>query len=168
MSTARREMSIGFSFANSFTSWGELKGASTLIVLGTAGTHHASGGSATEAPWTTTPVHVERLLKGDSGGTKTVLIRQLGGVGPDGSLWSSTDFPLLTPGQRYLLFLTPSLLQDQYYPVGAPQGVFSVTLDGRVNSYSAVVARVGVSVQDAAVEPLIQEVRMAAEVTTAP
>ncbi len=153
-----RIMKMDFSLAKSFPSWSALKGAASLIVLGTAGAQHITGGSPTSAPWTTTTIHVERVVQGAGASTQTVLVRQLGGVGPDGTLWNSDDFPLLTKDGHYLLFLTPSPSPAEFYPVGAPQGIFTVSAAGRVSAYNAVAAQVGVAVQDAPLEQIMQAV----------
>ena len=58
------------------------------------------------APHTDHIVLVERLLKGQVSGT-TVVVRVLGGVGPDGLGLKVYGAPVLTPRDRALLFLRP-------------------------------------------------------------
>lgn len=58
------------------------------------------------APHTDNIVLIERLLKGRVSGT-TVVVRSLGGVGPDGLGLAVYGSPRLAPGDRALLFLKP-------------------------------------------------------------
>lgn len=58
------------------------------------------------APHTDNIILIERLLKGQVSGT-TVVVRQLGGVGPDGLGLTIHGAPRLRPGDRALLFLEP-------------------------------------------------------------
>ncbi len=58
------------------------------------------------APHTDYIVLVERLLKGQVSGT-TLVVRVLGGVGPDGLGLEIHGAPVLTEGERAILFLRP-------------------------------------------------------------
>jgi len=156
------------SFAKIFTSWGELKGAATSIVIGTAGAQQTVVDSHGR-PWTTTAVQVSQTLQGDTTTAQPLLVRQLGGVAGDGRDWQLDGFPLLTSGSRYLLFLTPTLVTPgQFYPVGGPMGTFKVDTDGHVNAYSPEVAQIGVSVPSAPLDQVIQALTAAPTVATTP
>ena len=165
--TGQMRMGMHLSIAKPFPSWGALKGAATFIVLGTAGAQQSTVDQHGQ-PWTTTTVQVERSLAAKGTADATVRVRQLGGVTPNGTLAQSEDFPLLTVGGRYLLFLTPSPLSGEYYPVGAPQGVFAVTADGHVNSFSAVAAQIGVPVSGATLDQIIQLIQAAPALDVTP
>lgn len=145
------------SLAEEFTSWGQLKGASTLIVLATAGTQETQA-NAHRFPWTTTTFHIDRtLLNREGAEIRTVLVRQLGPAGANRIL--TGGFPVFQPGAQYLLFLTPTtIIPDVYYPVGSFQGVFRVTEEGSVHSISA---ETGVVVHDAALDAIIEAVAAA-------
>jgi hypothetical protein len=106
---------------------------SSAIVVGTVSDQHFEQG---ELPTTISTVEVTNVpenpqLAGNiEGGVShievgdTVAVRQIGGAGSDAGI--------LTPGHRYLLFLTPSMLEgdaaSQYFITGAVAGLY--TWDG--------------------------------------
>jgi len=147
----------GIGYANwvgDFRSWGALKGASDLIVVGTAGAQRTTADDH-NIPWTATTVRIDRSLQGDIAPGHSVDVRQTGGVTPDGTDIHIQDFPLLTPGTRYLLFLTPAVVVPaQFYPVGALCGVFTISPDDLVDSYNDAAADIGVAVRGIPLEPL--------------
>ncbi len=143
--------------AHNFTSWGQLKGAATFVVVGTAGQQ----GSSTDRngfPWTTTTVHVDRIVA-DPGGlvAQDVTVRQMGSA-----TLTIENFPLLQPGSRYLLFLTPTVVTtDQYYPIGAYQGVFTVAPDDTVRSLTSGPGTGGLQMQGSSLDRVIAEIQAA-------
>jgi hypothetical protein len=155
---AWRQEEMHMSQVKAFTSWGQLKGASSLVVLATAGTRELQV-DAHRFPWTTTTFQIDRTLI-DREGTevRTVLVRQLGPV--DAATTMITEcFPLFRPGAQYLLFLTPTgIIPDVSYPVGSFQGVFAVTVDGYVTSISA---EVGVVVHSVPLDTIMAAVAAA-------
>ncbi len=162
-------MLLHMHLAREYPSWGHLKGASALIVLGAASAQHTETPTGVgDIPWTTTTVQVERSLSAAAAAPQTVLIRQAGGVDTNGVPSKSVDFPLLTSGDRYLLFLTPSPIAGQYYTVGAPQGVFRIDPDGLANSFTDEAAQIGVSVHGLPLDRLISAVQAAPAVSAAP
>ena len=147
----------GIGYANwvgDFRSWGALKGASSLIVVGMASAQRTTADDH-NIPWTATAVRIDRSLQGDIAPGLSVDVLQTGGVTPDGTDIHIQDFPLLTPGIRYLLFLTPAIVvPDQFYPVGALRGVFTISPDGVVDSYNDAAADIGVAVKAIPLEQL--------------
>jgi hypothetical protein len=144
------------------TSWGQLKGLSSLVVIGVAGAPQPANPRFQEHPlfkedWTQTPVYIQQVLVSTGGAVPpTVSILQTGKPStPDEPVTS--DFPILSAGTRYLLFLTPSPIRGQWYPAGAPQGVFSVTAGGRVNMYTGQ----GLQIHNAALDQVVAAVRAA-------
>ena len=81
--------------------------------------------------------------------------------------WIVEDFPVLSSGNRYILFLTASPIAGEFYPVGAPQGVFTVSAGNQVNSYVTGPLE-GIPVHDVPLDQVIQAVQSAPEVTVAP
>lgn len=157
--------------AKVFSSWGALKGASTRIVVGTAGTQRYSlvhiGSGPGSDPWTSTEVHVEMTLQGSA--QETVLVRQLGGPTSDGAVETVDQFPVLQPGQRYLLFLTPSEpFPGEFYPVGAFQGVFPISQNGRVNPFSPAATSIGVPVRDMPLTDVVNAIHGARALNVTP
>jgi len=122
------------SWAESYTKWGEHKGASAFVLVGNVdrqrtvaeGTVFPHQNSRTSfIPWTITTFVVERLLL-DGLGTNPGKLEALqeGPIPPN--MWSSTVFPLPEIGERYLVFFTPSLTPNLFYSVGAFQGTFHI------------------------------------------
>ena len=72
-------------------------------------------------PFTDYAVEVEEVLKGFVAGG-TILVRQPGGVGPDGLAMKILGLPMLAVGDRVLLFLDP--VDGQYRPVEFALGLF--------------------------------------------
>lgn len=140
---------IFIGLAESFDTFEALAASSTLVMVGTAGAqqtvmedHTWPGRVPVPSPAvdsTISDFSVERSLIGTAPATPRVI--QPGGVGPDGTVWDVDHFPLFTPGNRYLLFLThldrPGFSPDLYAPVGCYQGVFTVDHHGLVNPLSA-------------------------------
>lgn len=152
--------------AHWYRSWGELKGASTLVVLGDAGigqlAHPVFAGDqrASEA-WTTTPIAIEQTPLGTAPHTLSVL---QSGRPSSGSSIVKSDFPILHSPGRYLLFLTPSPIAGQWYPVGAPQGVFPITPDGEVNAYTDA----GIAVRSVPLAQIVAAERSAVAIPSTP
>ncbi len=157
---------LDISIAKTFKSWGELKGASALIVLGTAGAQQSQTGDH-GFPWTTTTIHLDRILRGSAPTSQTLLVRQVGGAA-GGTVEVADEFPLLSPGTRYLLFLTLSPIAGQWYPVGAFQGAFTVSTDGRVNSFVPGGTAGGINVHDQPLDKVIQAVLAAPALKVSP
>ena len=161
--TTPRVMRIQASLAHNFTSLGELKGASTLIVVGTMITQKTEIGNH-GTPWTLSTLSIERTLMGKSAVGQTVVVKQMGGRTSDGTQWIMDGFPLLKIGTRYVLFLTPSLTLNVFYTVGAPQGVFLTNTNGEVDSLAGPNIPTGVAVQHVALATFIQNVQSASVV----
>lgn len=147
------------SLSHVYSTWSELKAASTLVIIGTTGTPQPThpqfeGHQVASETWTQTPISIERTLLGSAPQSLTIL--QMGQPSTS-ALDVESDFPILTSGVRYLLFLTPSPIAGQWYPVGATQGVFPVTGDGKVNMYSDV----GIPVHDLPLDAVINAELMA-------
>jgi hypothetical protein len=149
---------VDVSLVRSFDSWHELKAATLYVVLGTAGaqqsvvnTHHF--------PWTTTDVTVDRTLIGPQGQAPHSLLVRQRGSNASGNVTIVIGVPMLIPGQRYLLFLTPTvIIPDVYYPVGSYQGVFVISKDDLVSSISWEAAQAGVSVNNAPLAQIVQAI----------
>lgn len=122
-----------------------------MIVLGTVNSQTTSIGNH-GIPYTTSVLSVERTLVGKL--TKAVSVRQTGGVMSDGTQMEVEGFPLLHIGSRYILFLTPSPVPPQMYPVGAFQGVFVVDTNKNVSSLS----EQGLPIKDVPLDTFVQEV----------
>jgi len=82
----------------------ELLSRSIVVVHGTVLSSRAAPDAA--RPSTDHLVQVEDLIKGSLSGS-TVLVRQEGGLGPDGSVYIPMGVPRLRRGDRVLLFLVP-------------------------------------------------------------
>lgn len=149
-------------FAHTYTSLGELKGASSLIVLATVQSQSVVYNKR-GVPSTISTVSIERVQKGAAG--HTIGVKQMGGLGRDGTQWEMENFPLLAKGTRYLLFLTPSPTPDVYYPVGAPQGVYIASANGAVIPLNA---QLGIPVGNISVDQLINDVQAAIEIPSQP
>ncbi|HZU70892.1 MAG TPA: hypothetical protein VFA09_26690 [Ktedonobacteraceae bacterium] len=142
---------VDASLAHIYRSLKELKGDSTLIVLGTVNSQSTSIGNH-GIPYTTSVLNIERTLLGKL--TKKVLVRQIGGIMSDGASMEVEGFPLLHIGSRYFLFLTPSPITAQMYPVGAYQGVFVVDTNNQVSSINGQ----GLPIKDVPLNTFVQEV----------
>lgn len=154
-------------FDRSYTSLGELKGASTSVLIGTVTAQKVSLDSH-GVPSTLSTLAIEQTLKGASAVGQTVEIKQFGGVTQDGTQWVMENFPLLKTGTRYFVFLTPSPLPGVFYPVGAPQGVYVVNASREVNSLTPEVAQMGVAVQNVPLDQFTQQVQAAPDVPIKP
>jgi hypothetical protein len=87
------------------------------------------GGNPPAVPYTDFSFGVTSVLKGSS--PASITLRQTGGTAADGALAVVDDDPLLTPGQRAILFLR-KFGPDQYFIMGGPAGRFPVDPSGRV------------------------------------
>jgi len=140
-------MRLYFSYAETFTTWGALKAAATLVVIGVAGTQQATRSQQDSTPWTSTTVNIKTVVAGAARPGQAIRIRQAGGVRPDGIVAVSEQGPFLTGGTRYVLFLRPvSEMPGEFYPLG-PMGIFTVDTSGQVHSFSATGAALGVDVR---------------------
>lgn len=154
-------MSLHFSYAETFPTWGELKKAATLIVIGTAGAQLTTMGQQDSVPWTSTTINIESVVAGSARPGESVRVRQAGGVRPDGIRAVSEQEPLLTGGTRYVLFLRPAPeMPGEFYPLG-PMGIFTVDATSRVHSFSATGAALGIDVQGIELQGLIAAVQSA-------
>jgi hypothetical protein len=128
------------------------------VVLSTAGSQQSEV-NAHHFPWTTTDVTVDHLLIGPPGqAPHSLLVRQLGTSAASNETIVA-GFPLFIPGQRYLLFLTPTaIIPNVYYPVGSYQGVFVVSKDDLVSSISPEAAQAGVPVSNAPLTEVVQAI----------
>lgn len=144
------------SLTHVYQSLGELKKSSTLVVLGTVTAQSTAVGNHGVVS-TISTFQIERALMSKSTTPTTVLVRQTGGVAPDGTQWVLKDFPLLQLNTRYILFLTPSQYSGVFYPVGAPQGVF---VAGSSNLVSSLTTK-GLSVRNVPFNTFLQEVESA-------
>lgn len=154
--------------AYSFSSWGALKGSSTLIVVGTAQagqrTTLAPDGRGGLSPETlTTDFRVQReLLHGMEAG-KTIRVCQWGGTRPDGVEVRVDGYPRLEPGSRYLLCLLPET-PCGHFTTGVFQGAFTVSKDDLVNNISDMGAARGLVVHDIQLDAVIESIRAATAV----
>jgi hypothetical protein len=151
------------SLAHTYKSLGELKGDSTLIVVGTVSNQQTAVGNH-GIPYTNSTFLIERTVMSKSSPSQTILVRQMGGVTSDGTQWVVEGFPLLQTGSRYVLFLTPALSPGEFYTVGAPQGVFTVSAGDTVSSFT----NIGVSVKDLPTDTFIQQIQSALATPTHP
>ena len=111
------------------SSWVAKRDASTLAVVGRceARTSHWEGGSI----YSLSDVAVEQVLAGEPR-RGTVVVRQRGGtVGGIGQKVSHV--PLLEPGERYLLFLSPDA-SGELAPLGGGVQRIVETLDGTLSA----------------------------------
>ena len=92
---------------------------SPVIVFGEV--RSAAPALAGGLPFTEYAVEVEEVLKGFVPGG-TILVRQPGGVGPDGVAMRILGLPMLAEGDRVLLFLDPE--NGRYRPVEFALGLF--------------------------------------------
>jgi hypothetical protein len=157
------------SLARVYKSLGELKGASTLIVVGTV-TKQRVVMDDPPSPNTLSTFAVARTVWSKGAQPQTIDVRQMGGTAPDGTRWISRDFPALQIGGHYLLFLTPGQNTGQYYPVGAFQGVFAIDVHQSVNPYTADAAHLGVgaSISDVPLDQFVQSIQLAPAVSVGP
>ncbi len=158
---------IFIGLAESFDTFEALAASSTLVIVGIAGAQetvmeeHTWPGRVSVPPpavdSTISDFSVERSLIGTAPATPRVI--QPGGVGPDGTVWDVDHFPLFTPGDRYLLFLThldrPNFSPDLYAPVGCYQGVFTLDNQGLVNPLWGF----GVKVKDMPLEDVVAAIQ---------
>lgn len=145
------------SLAHSFTSWGELKGASRMVMAGTATAQTNSAGKH-GFRWTSTTILVDRIVasRGQQA-PQEVRVRQ---QSSDSDVRGA--FTILRLGSRYLLFLTPTTVTvDEYYPVGSYQGAFTVSAGNTVNSMSPEGLDVGVVVRGKSLDGVIEEIQAA-------
>jgi len=156
------------SLAYNFRTWGQLKAMTDLAVVGVAGSQSMVSGPQ-QMPWTDTTVEVQQILLNRSGvAPAEVVVRQLGGMFHNVPV-SSTDFPLLAPGTRYLFFLTRDVLDSsKYFTVGSFQGVFAISPDGQVNSLAKRGDGVGVVVDKGALPTIVQTLKDAPEEQPSP
>lgn len=148
------------SLAFEYNSFGELKGGSTLIVSGSVRTQRNILGNQ-GVPSTLSQVEVQQVLWSKDRVPQTLEVRQMGGVGADGTQWVEDEFPLLASGHQYILFLTPALSAGEFYPVGAYQGVFVMNPDGTVDSVTRGPQRVGVQVHGMPLAQFVSSVQAA-------
>ena len=98
---------------------GSMVGRSQVIVFGEV--RSSAPALAGRLPSTDYAVEIEEVLKGFVAGS-TILVRQPGGVGPDGVAMKILGVPMLADGDRVLLFLDP--VDDVYRPVEFALGMF--------------------------------------------
>jgi hypothetical protein len=98
---------------------GSMVGRSQVIVFGEV--RSSAPALAGRLPSTDYAVEIEEVLKGFVPGG-TILVRQPGGVGPDGVAMKILGVPMLADGDRVLLFLDP--VDDVYRPVEFALGMF--------------------------------------------
>ena len=99
-----------------------------VIVFGEV--QHSRPGPAQGPVSTDFVLDVEEVLKGFVPGSR-ILVRQPGGVGPDGVTSAIAGLPTLLPGDRVLLFLAPA--GDAYRTVEYALGMFFETPAGKTN-----------------------------------
>jgi hypothetical protein len=150
-----------FNYAETFPTWGKLKGAATLIVIGIAGAQQANMNKQDITRWTATTINIQHVVTGSAQSGQSVRVRQVGGIRPDGIPAVSEQEPLLTSGTRYLLFLRPvPETPGEFYPLG-PMGLFTVDATGHVHSFSATGAALGVDAQGAELQAVLDAVQSA-------
>ena len=98
---------------------GSMVGRSQVIVFGEV--RSVTPAFAGRRPVRDYAVEVEEVLKGFVAGS-TILVRQPGGVGPDGVAMKILGVPMLAEGDRVLLFLDP--VDGLYRPVEFALGLF--------------------------------------------
>ncbi|WP_433675794.1 hypothetical protein [Microbacterium gorillae] len=102
----------------------ELVAASAFVVTGTV-TGQIETGDTTNSTFSVTGSYAPAGLKTpDVPLDDTIIVRQMGTSG------DALPYPLMTPGQDYLLFLVPTELPgdagDDYYVVGGSAGIYEV------------------------------------------
>jgi hypothetical protein len=158
-----RQSSIYLRLSREYRSWGELKGASHLVIIGTVGAQ-SSFKDNHGFPWTNSMIHVQRVIVDrQQSSPKEVTMSQYGVIGDEGV--TVKGFPVLQTGSTYLLFLTPTTLADGfYYPIGQFQGAFTVGTDGLVNSMAMESGAVGLPVNNRPLDEVIADVTAAPDV----
>lgn len=80
-------------------------------------------------------VQVVQTLRGSVQPGQTLTVEQVGGTDPQGQQWVDEANPLLQVGQEEILFLMPTpTANGKYATIGGPQGRFSITSTGLVQS----------------------------------
>lgn len=120
-----------------YASVDELAADSPLIIEGTVASQSVAADIDPVTDFTLSVVTVQRTLQGDAAtntGTK-IVVRQLG------STAQPPPVPLLTPGEVYLLYLTPTglsgPLSSQYYVTGANAGIYVQEPPGQAGKSTA-------------------------------
>jgi hypothetical protein len=136
--TKPTELSV--SWAEAYPNIESLVKKAELIVIGTVNSSHSYLGlKGTTIPYTDHEVIIEVALKGSINST-TITIVQTGGT-LDGKTYVVHDDPLLTEGQRIIVFLRKAIpgpdfagpVKERYTILGGPQGRFLI-IDGLVYS----------------------------------
>lgn len=149
---------IDGSLAHTYKSIGELKAASSAVVVATVMSQ--SSEMIDNDMYTLSTVHIDQVLWTKDRLDETAVIWQLGGKTADGSInYEMRDFPLFTEGARYVLFLTvPTPKPGGYWTTGAFQGAFSVDGNGIVQSYSRASSQVGLNISAAPLNDFTKQV----------
>ena len=101
----------------------EIVDRSPVIVYGVVGPSSPGPVSANGMVTTDFTFQIEENLK-NFPNTKSIVVRQLGGILPDGSVQFIVGLPRLQEGNRMLLFLSPTPKGDAYETVGLAAGIF--------------------------------------------
>lgn len=144
---------------HNYRSLGELKAASSVVVLGSVGFQSVQ--TVGHDVYTISVVHVDRLIWSKGTPSNSVAIRQFGGTNSAGVTYEMDGFPVLLQSARYVFFLTPAQEPGEYYPVGMFQGIFSVDGNGVVSSYSSDSPSIGVNLHNIALDSFDQMVKSA-------
>ncbi|HEY7342233.1 MAG TPA: hypothetical protein VH591_15255 [Ktedonobacterales bacterium] len=149
---------IDGSLAHVYKSIGELKAASSAVVVATVMSQ--SSEMKDNDMYTLSTVHIDQVLWSKDHLGETAVIWQLGGKTADGSInYEMRDFPLFMGGARYVLFLTaPTPKPGGYWTTGAFQGAFSVDGNGIVQPYSRASSQVGLNVSAAPLNDFTKQV----------
>ncbi|MFC9691518.1 hypothetical protein ACFTSF_23395 [Kribbella sp. NPDC056951] len=119
------EHRLNVNHAQTFSTLAELRAASTAIVEGTAG--EQATGEISGIPTTITRLAVTKVVWGDVT-VPNIEIRQLGVAGQSGNASA-----ILTPGTKYLVFVTPSTgaddATDDRYLVAGDAGPYELLGD---------------------------------------
>lgn len=144
---------------HNYRSIGELKAASSEVVIGTVGSQTVQ--TVGHDVYTISVVHVDKVLWSKGASSNSIVIRQFGGTNSAGVTYEMDGFPVLSQGARYVFFVTPAQKPGEYYPVGMFQGVFGVDVNGAVSSYSPESTTIGVNLHNIALDNFGQMVQSA-------
>lgn len=162
-SASVRVFHIDGRLAHVYNSIGELKAASDAIIVATITSQ--SSEMLDDQMYTLSTVDIDRVLWSKDKGQleDTAIVWQVGGTSADGSVrYEMDDYPVFTPGARYVLFLTtPTPKPSGYWTTGAFEGAFSLDASERVSSYSPLSAQIGINVRGVPLSDFAAQVQTA-------
>ncbi|HZS76637.1 MAG TPA: hypothetical protein VFA41_08475 [Ktedonobacteraceae bacterium] len=158
-STVRRVVKIEASLAREYHSIAALKRDSSLIIRAVVLSQKTVVTNQHQV-WTVSTVSVERVLLGNVAVKTTLGIKQLGGTA-NGVQYVFDEFPLLSIGAHYWVFLTPSEEPGVFYPVGAYQGVFFIDTNNTVSALTTIPGGAGVQIHQLTESQFIRDTQAA-------